>query len=102
MSLTCGVLLQDYPDNYTDTALFLQGLVLNAHVQPRAYWRVVLDSAAVCQQLSIVALAASVSVHVYQGRISLESLLLVDAVLLVAGVACVQLTCSPSLTLAAL
>mmetsp|Transcript_1508 Transcript_1508/g.3174 ORF Transcript_1508/g.3174 Transcript_1508/m.3174 type:complete len:334 (+) Transcript_1508:306-1307(+) len=50
---------QPYPDNYTDPDLFLRGLVTNARVQPKRYWRVVGEAAMVTQQASIVCSVAA-------------------------------------------
>ncbi|GMH40411.1 hypothetical protein BSKO_08315 [Bryopsis sp. KO-2023] len=75
---------QPFDDNYTHSS-FLDKLVLNAHVQPRDYRMVVVDSAAVVQQLSTVAMVVSVSVHLHQGTIPVNALLAVCIVVLITG-----------------
>jgi Phosphatidylinositol N-acetylglucosaminyltransferase len=59
----------DLDDNYTD-ATFLQSLVINAEVPQRDYWRVVNDSAAVTQQISIATLAVAIAIYLYEARIT--------------------------------
>ena len=55
---------QSFPDNYTDSS-FLRSLEVNAQVTDRDYWKLVLGSSAITQQIGLVALAVSVSVYLY-------------------------------------
>lgn len=61
--------------------------VVNAHVPTRQYWRVVLDSAAIAQQMCAVVASAAVPAHLYYGSLRSHNLLITCAVLLLAGVA---------------
>lgn len=51
----------------------------------RSYWRVVVASAAVTQQLCMVVAAVAVPVHLRAGNLSAEHLLVACSVLLVTG-----------------
>ncbi|KAK9812775.1 hypothetical protein WJX72_003471 [[Myrmecia] bisecta] len=66
---------QPYPDNHTD-ASFLAALVVNARVPRRDYWQIVRDSSVVVQQVSTVAAAVAVSVHLYEDLVDVHALLL--------------------------
>lgn len=59
--------------------------VLNAHLPERSYWRMVVASAAVTQQLCTVVASVAVPVHLYEGNITTQQLLGVCAALLVMG-----------------
>ncbi len=59
--------------------------VVNADVPKRSYWRVVLGSAAVTQQISTVIAAVVVPVHLRQHNFTAQSVLAVCAALLVIG-----------------
>ena len=56
---------QSFSDNYTDSS-FLRSLEVNAQVTDRDYWKLVLGSSAITQQIGLVALAVSVSVYLYK------------------------------------
>jgi len=75
---------QPYPDNYVDST-FLIGLVQNANFIQYDFWTVVQESAAVSQQVTIVALFCIVFVGTLQGGLGLPFLLAMDALLVVMG-----------------
>mmetsp|Transcript_4888 Transcript_4888/g.10496 ORF Transcript_4888/g.10496 Transcript_4888/m.10496 type:complete len:417 (+) Transcript_4888:76-1326(+) len=77
---------QPYSDNYTD-ATFLRELVVNASVPTRHYWAVVLDSAAITQQMSVVVAAVAVPSHLLNGSLPAQVVLVACAVLLLTGYA---------------
>lgn len=53
----------------------------------RDYWRVVLDSAAINQQLAVVVVAVAVPLHLRSGLLTVHTLLITDAALLLLGAA---------------
>mmetsp|Transcript_32721 Transcript_32721/g.92822 ORF Transcript_32721/g.92822 Transcript_32721/m.92822 type:complete len:121 (-) Transcript_32721:85-447(-) len=75
---------QPYPDNHTDES-FLEHLVLNLNVQPRRYWDVVYGTTIIVQQLSIVAAAVAVPLHLHEGRISVQCLMLLNVLMVLSG-----------------
>ncbi|KAG2449226.1 hypothetical protein HYH02_005972 [Chlamydomonas schloesseri] len=77
---------QPFPDNYVDHT-FLEHLVVNDAVPRRRYWPVVLASTAVTQQMSCVAAAAAVTLHLQAGRTGPWELLAACGVLLLLGYA---------------
>jgi len=75
---------QPYPDNYVDST-FLIGLVQNANFIQYDFWMVVQESAAVSQQVTVVALFIIVFVQTLEGRLGLPFLLIMDALLVILG-----------------
>ena len=74
------------PDNHTD-ASFLGALVLNAHIQRRAYRGAVADSLAIAQQLCVAAASGAAFAHLHGGRLAPERLLRAAGALVALGVA---------------
>jgi phosphatidylinositol glycan class C protein len=75
---------QPFPDNHTDDN-FLECLVINADVVHRSYRRVVWQSLAVAQQVSLAAAVAAVAYHLHQGTLAPAVLLAWEAALLAGG-----------------
>eukprot|EP01112_Ceratiomyxa_fruticulosa_P017895 TRINITY_DN564_c0_g2_i1.p1 TRINITY_DN564_c0_g2~~TRINITY_DN564_c0_g2_i1.p1 ORF type:complete len:321 (+),score=43.02 TRINITY_DN564_c0_g2_i1:236-1198(+) len=76
---------QAYEDNYTDTETFLIELVQNANFQQYDYMTVVVDSATVTQQVTVVVLFCMVFQLAYSGKVGLPFLLLVVTFMLIFG-----------------
>mmetsp|Transcript_13855 Transcript_13855/g.24272 ORF Transcript_13855/g.24272 Transcript_13855/m.24272 type:complete len:303 (-) Transcript_13855:486-1394(-) len=77
-------------DNAMDNC-FLSNLVVNAHVPTRRYWAVALDAAAVSQQVSVAMASVVLPIQLHLGLVTVQQLLLLDVLLLVAGYAACQL-----------
>lgn len=77
---------QPFPDNHTDDN-FLECLIINADVAHRSYRRVVWQSLAVAQQVSLAACVAAVAYHLHQGTLLPATLLAWEAALLAGGAA---------------
>jgi phosphatidylinositol glycan class C protein len=76
---------QQYPDNYVDSDTFLIGLVQNANFIQYDFWTVVLESAAVSQQVTIVALFCRMFVEIWVEALELPFLLTINAGIVVVG-----------------
>jgi len=76
---------QPYEDNYTDKPTFLIGLITNANKREYDTVMLVIDSAAVTAQISIIALFILVFIAIYNESVSLQLTLAGEALLLIAG-----------------
>ena len=75
---------QPYEDNHVDNT-FLIGLRQNVNVVPYDYWTVVMDSAVVTQQITVVALFLLGFFYTYSQLLALPVLSAVELALLVFG-----------------
>lgn len=75
---------QPYEDNHVDKT-FLIGLRQNVNVVPYDYWTVVMDSAVVTQQITVVALFLLGFFYTYSQLLALPGLSAVELALLVFG-----------------
>ncbi|KAI4367880.1 hypothetical protein MLD38_016503 [Melastoma candidum] len=86
-----GGMQPGYGDNYTDDS-FLEDLVMNANVVKRDMVKVMLDSVAISQYLSIVSLVGVVWTYSLQSRLDQKAVLVIDAGLLMSGFLILLLT----------
>ncbi|KAL2269576.1 hypothetical protein VTJ83DRAFT_1760 [Remersonia thermophila] len=61
---------QQYPDNYTDQATFLENLQRNPRVRPYDFWPLVADSTVIVQHVCSVILFIVCFVGIFQERVS--------------------------------
>ncbi|XP_028769012.1 phosphatidylinositol N-acetylglucosaminyltransferase subunit C-like [Neltuma alba] len=79
-----GGMQPGYGDNYTDES-FLEGMVTNASVVKRDMVKVMLDSVSISEYLCVVALVVLVWTYTLTSTLDENSLLFLDASLLVSG-----------------
>lgn len=74
-----------FPDNYTDTATFLDHLQRNPRLRPYDFWPLVADSAVIVQHVCSVAIYICTYAGIYQGRLSPVAVVTCGTIVTVAG-----------------